>query len=268
MTRFSQAKERPRPIPAFVEQVPPSSIIGRHLAPESTIYEEQPRRTNGIGNCRQHQFVNSEVETAGSTLQASSALEATGVLLSDKRSWRREALAPDAVTSNPSIALQKARLGIHEKIGHQMVADRSLMQPPARVAIKDNRRITIINIRDIVSIEAQGNYVLLHYRDGSTMLREAISTVASKLEAHGFIRIHRSVLINTVHVESVEMSTGGDYRVMLSSDRNYTVSRSYRANLAHLAPIWIGPFVFERQRRAKEESDSVRSSVTRGRNTD
>jgi two-component system LytT family response regulator len=116
------------------------------------------------------------------------------------------------------------------------------------VAIKDNGRITFVNIADILSIEAQGNYVLLRRRSGSTMLRVAISTVERKLETHGFIRIHRSVLINVVHVESVEALTSGDYRVVLFGDKRYTVTRSYKGNLPCLAAIWFGSSGFYRQR--------------------
>jgi len=128
----------------------------------------------------------------------------------------------------------------NEVIVQTGIAEREGTRPPAKVAIKDKRRITFVNIVDIVSVEAQGNYVLLHRRSGSTMLREAISTVARKMRMHGFIRIHRSVLINATHVESVETLISGDYRVVLFGDRRYTVTRSYKANLPQLAAVWFG----------------------------
>src|SRR5271163_3922056 len=66
-----------------------------------------------------------------------------------------------------------------------------------RVAIKVKGRILFINLGDVVSVQADGNYVLLQRESTSYPLRESISTVAEKLEPHGFIRIHRSVLVNS-----------------------------------------------------------------------
>src|SRR5208282_4562593 len=66
-----------------------------------------------------------------------------------------------------------------------------------RVAIKVRGKILFINLRDVVSVRAKGKCVWLQQNVGSFLLRESISVVAEALEAHGFIRIHRSVLVNT-----------------------------------------------------------------------
>src|ERR1700723_1355908 len=65
-----------------------------------------------------------------------------------------------------------------------------------RVAIKVGGKILFIHLGDVVSVQAQGNYVLLHRDTSSYQLRDSISVVAEKLEPYGFIRIHRSVLVN------------------------------------------------------------------------
>ena len=65
-----------------------------------------------------------------------------------------------------------------------------------RVAIKVKGRILFINPGDVVAVHADGNYVLLQRDSSSYLLRESISVVAQKLEPYGFIRIHRSVLVN------------------------------------------------------------------------
>ncbi|MGA8441911.1 MAG: hypothetical protein WB714_27070, partial [Candidatus Sulfotelmatobacter sp.] len=45
----------------------------------------------------------------------------------------------------------------------------------ARIAIKTKGRFLFVFLADIVAMEAQGNYVLLHHTSSSHILRESIS---------------------------------------------------------------------------------------------
>jgi two-component system, LytTR family, response regulator len=121
---------------------------------------------------------------------------------------------------------------------------RSLKLPPerssTRIAIKDRARVVFIDAAELVSVEAQGNYVLLQQRTGSYLLRETISEIAEKLGPHGFIRIHRSVLVNGAFVEAIEGDSGGDYLLRTRTGKQYRVTRTYRDNLRGLAEFWIG----------------------------
>lgn len=188
-----------------------------------------------------------EIEPAYQTLQANSMLE-WSALKEPREEWRREESVGDTNNCDPGSASQKARSVVYGKAQQKLVAERRLGLPYAKIAIKDNKRIFFVSMMDILSIEAQGNYVLMHRRRGSTILREPISTVAGKLEAHGFVRVHRSILVNRLHVEYVEVLNSGEYQVVLSGDKRYTVSRSYRNNLLQLAATWIGSLGFYRQR--------------------
>jgi two-component system LytT family response regulator len=117
----------------------------------------------------------------------------------------------------------------------------NLMQrTPARIAIKANGRILFVSPADIVTVRAEGNYVLLQREVGSHLLRESISVMADELKTFGFIRIHRSVLINSAFVEEVRPLATGEYRLRMKDGQEYTVTRSYKRNLADLAASWIG----------------------------
>ena len=74
----------------------------------------------------------------------------------------------------------------------------------ARIAINAKGRILLIDAADIVAVEAKGNYVLLHHTSSSHTLRECIARMEEKLNPHGFMRIHRSVLVNAVLVEEIQ----------------------------------------------------------------
>jgi DNA-binding LytR/AlgR family response regulator len=111
---------------------------------------------------------------------------------------------------------------------------------PLRVAIKVRGKILFINLGDVVSVQAKGKHVSFQQTSGSCLLRESISVVAGRLETHGFIRIHRSVLVNTSFVEEIRPVSTGKYSLRVAGGKEYTVTRIYRKNLKFLAEFWIG----------------------------
>jgi len=117
-------------------------------------------------------------------------------------------------------------------------------QQSARVAVKVRGKILFINLADVVSVHAEGNYVSLRGNAGSHLLRESISAVAEKLEPYGFIRIHRSVLVNVAFVEEIQPYTTGEYGLRVRGGKEHTVTRTYKRNLKSLAEFWIGTGTF------------------------
>ena len=103
-----------------------------------------------------------------------------------------------------------------------------------------------MKLGDVISIHAEGNYVMLQRQLNSYLLRESISVLSEKLELYGFIRIHRSVLVNTLFVEAIRPMSTGEYRLLLSGGKEYTVTRTYKRNLKSLAEFWIGTDLFFR----------------------
>jgi two-component system, LytTR family, response regulator len=113
-----------------------------------------------------------------------------------------------------------------------------------RIAIKAKGRILFINPGDVVAVQAEGNYVLLQRESGSYLLRESISELAEKLKPFGFIRIHRSVLVNTSFVEEIKPYSTGEYILRIKGGKEFTVTRTYKKNLKSLAEFWIGGGTF------------------------
>ncbi|HEX2665924.1 MAG TPA: LytTR family DNA-binding domain-containing protein [Candidatus Acidoferrum sp.] len=116
----------------------------------------------------------------------------------------------------------------------------TLLSKSPKIAIKTKGRILFIDPMDVVIVEAQGNYVLLQRYSGSYVLRESISTMAEKLKPYGFIRIHRSVIVNSSYVEEIQPWTTGEYALRIKGGKEYTVSRTYKNNLRSLAQFWVG----------------------------
>ncbi|HEV2423490.1 MAG TPA: LytTR family DNA-binding domain-containing protein [Terriglobia bacterium] len=119
-----------------------------------------------------------------------------------------------------------------------------LHRPPdpqaARIAIKTQGRILFIDPARIVAVVAQGNYVLLQREAGSYCVRESISVMAAKLQPYGFVRIHRSALVNKFWLEEISPGLGGEYVLRLRGGRAFKITRTYRKNLRLLADVWVG----------------------------
>ena len=115
-----------------------------------------------------------------------------------------------------------------------------LKQRSPRVAIKARGKILFISLSDVVAVQARGNYVSLQRNGSSNLLRKSISAVAEKLEPQGFIRIHRSILVNTSFVEEIRPYSTGEYGLRVKGGKEYTVTRTYKQNLKSLAEFWIG----------------------------
>jgi two-component system LytT family response regulator len=116
----------------------------------------------------------------------------------------------------------------------------TLLSKSTKIAIKTKGRIVFIDPAEVAIVKAQSNYVLLQRQSGSYLLRESISTMAEKLKPYGFIRIHRSVLVNTSFVEEIRPWTTGEYVLRIRGGKEYTVSRTYKDNLGSIARYWVG----------------------------
>jgi DNA-binding LytR/AlgR family response regulator len=114
------------------------------------------------------------------------------------------------------------------------------LERSARIAIKTKGKILLIDAADLIAVEAKGNYVLLLHTSGSHMLRGSISTMEEKLNLQGFVRIHRSVLVNAAWVEEIHLLSTGEYVLCVRGGREFTVTRTYKKNLHLLAQLWIG----------------------------
>ena len=118
----------------------------------------------------------------------------------------------------------------------EMIAKR---QSP-RLAFKTKGSILLLDLADILAVQAEGNYVSLQHSTNPYLVHESLSSIAEKLKPYGFIRIHRSVVVNTSAVEKIQPLPTGEYRLRVKGGKEYLVTRTYKHNLRDLAQLWIG----------------------------
>jgi hypothetical protein len=113
-------------------------------------------------------------------------------------------------------------------------------QRAPRIAFKAKGSILLLDLADILAVQAEGNYVSLQHRLNAYLVHESLSSMAEKLKPYGFIRIHRSVVVNISAVEEIQPLPTGEYRLRVKGGKEYLVTRTYKTSLRNLAQLWVG----------------------------
>jgi two-component system LytT family response regulator len=111
--------------------------------------------------------------------------------------------------------------------------DRALEQTGSRprlerFLVKEGDRSRLVPLQEIEWIEAAGNYLKLHGRDGVHLVRGTLKLVESRLDPAHFARIHRTVIVNLDRIRYLEPWSHGDQLVVLESGARLTLSRRFR----------------------------------------
>ena len=105
---------------------------------------------------------------------------------------------------------------------------------PATFDIRDGAKLTRVRLADILAVSSAGNYVEFVLADGRKLLmRSPLSAVENELAGRGFVRTHRSWLVNEKAVTGLNPEGSGDYGVSLG-DLNVPLSRRFPDALARL----------------------------------
>ncbi|MGB5341950.1 MAG: LytTR family DNA-binding domain-containing protein [Thermoanaerobaculia bacterium] len=85
-----------------------------------------------------------------------------------------------------------------------------------------------IDPREVDWIEACGNYARLHVGDHKVLIRRTLASISEELAATGFVRVHRSAIVNAGRVAKLRTGSHGDATIELESGQRIKVSRTYR----------------------------------------
>ena len=100
-----------------------------------------------------------------------------------------------------------------------------------RIPLKQNGRISFLNVSEIEWISAQGNYVELHTRTSQHLLRDTMDGIEGKLDPAKFVRLRRSIIARIDQIKSLHPLTKGEFEVILTRGQHLRSSRRYRRNL-------------------------------------
>jgi len=95
--------------------------------------------------------------------------------------------------------------------------------------IRDGVSILLVPVADILAAKAAGNYVEFALEDGRRpLMRASMAQIEAALGPAGFVRTHRSWLVNAGRVRALSSAGSGDFRLDLGSGLIAPLSRRYR----------------------------------------
>ena len=88
-----------------------------------------------------------------------------------------------------------------------------------------------IDLGDLIYIKADGSYAHLYFADGSSdMVSKKLAWFEERLSSSGFLRVHRSYLINKQHIAELHRAEGG--YINTSNGERIPTSKGYLDKMA------------------------------------
>jgi two-component system LytT family response regulator len=127
-------------------------------------------------------------------------------------------------------AVNRARKRIEEKAGSKNIEtflhNIQLKRSPQKMklCIPSLKGFQVIELDDILYAESSGNYTNLYFANlQNVCTSKPMHEYEKLLEDAGFVRIHKSILVNLLHVKEYVRGEGGS--VILSNNKEIEVSR-------------------------------------------
>jgi hypothetical protein len=106
---------------------------------------------------------------------------------------------------------------------------------PTTFDIRDANTLLRVPVGEILAVQAARNYVEFALEDGRRpLMRASIAQIEAALAPAGFVRTHRSWLVNSERVRALSAAGSGDFRLDLGGCLTAPLSRRYPAALARL----------------------------------
>ncbi len=118
-----------------------------------------------------------------------------------------------------------------QRAAQALVAEPASPIAGQRIEVRDGARVSLIDPAAIGWVEAAGNYVEIHTRDVTHLVRGTLTGFEERLAEHGFVRIHRSRLINKSRIIGFRPTPSGDLEITLDDGRVVGGSRRFRSLL-------------------------------------
>ena len=94
--------------------------------------------------------------------------------------------------------------------------------------VKEKGRNVLIRAHDIRYIAAEGNYLKVHTPEKAYLIRYTLQSIEEQLDSELFLRIHRSLLLNTHFIRKVKYEGNNQYVFEMKDGHCLLSSRIYR----------------------------------------
>ena len=154
----------------------------------------------------------------------------------------------EAINKAQQLKIQRKTLGEKQKllelavsltgkssdaIGVLLESGEDLVEQPDQLAIKDGTTLTLVPVKDIDWIDAAGDYMCVHAKGVTHIMRTTMKELEVRLAPSIFQRVHRSTIVNLQRVEKISSHINGEFHLILSGGISLKMSRSYKNKVKH-----------------------------------
>ena len=111
--------------------------------------------------------------------------------------------------------------------------DGTLSVSGTTVRARDGSRTILLERDEIDWIAADGDYVRIHCGSRNLLIRATMKQTSGTLSPLGFVRVHRSAIVNPSHVREI-VRDGNDHAVVLKTGARIRAGRNYASELSQL----------------------------------
>jgi DNA-binding LytR/AlgR family response regulator len=177
---------------------------------------------------------------ANAVVSSSPLRGATSCSTESRRDYTLDSTADEFCEATDTSLLAVARVDTANLMRVLRQLELAAKRQAPRIAFKAKGSILLLDLADILAVQAEGNYVSLQHRPNPYLVHESLSSIAEKLKPYGFLRIHRSVVVNISAVVEIQPLPTGECRLRVKGGKEYLVTRTYKHNLRDLAQLWVG----------------------------
>ena len=120
-----------------------------------------------------------------------------------------------------------------DAIGELLESGDDLIEHADRLAIKDGTSLTFVPVKDIDWIDAAGDYMCVHVKGETHIMRTTMKELEARLAPSIFQRVHRSTIVNLERVEKISSHINGEFHLILGGGISLKMSRSYKNKVKH-----------------------------------
>ncbi len=100
-----------------------------------------------------------------------------------------------------------------------------------KLIVKTDGRVRFIPASEILWIESDANYLKLHTQKEAIMIRETLTNLSKKIDPAKFLRLHRTVIVNTEHIKELKPWFNDEYVAILRNGTQLPIGRTYKKSV-------------------------------------
>jgi two-component system, LytTR family, response regulator len=107
---------------------------------------------------------------------------------------------------------------------------------PERIFVRVGKKITPVQVRDILWVEAEQDYSLLHTANDAHLCNLSLNALEKRLHPSQFMRVHRSHIVACNSIEHLSGDGEGGFVAVLKDGSKVRVGRTYAPRIRQI--VW------------------------------